>query len=85
MIIYQNLCRLPVITKAREADRVHNLSAVGTNCAAKRKLIELVKVRGIVADNFEDMLQNSHSILAYLATSRVRQAGLSRKERPHED
>ena len=64
---------------------MHNLSAVGTNCAAKRKLIELVKVRGIVADNFEDMLQNSHSILAYLATSRVRQAGLSRKERPHED
>ena len=69
--------------KAREADRVYNHTPVGTVGAVERKLVELGEVRGIVAGNFGEVSQETHSLLASLATSRVRVAGPSRGRRGH--
>ena len=71
------------LVKAREADRVYNQTPIGTVGAVERKLVELGKVHGIVAGNFGEVSQQTHSLLASLATSRVRVAGPSRKRRGH--
>jgi hypothetical protein len=71
------------IVKAREADRVYNHTPVGTIGAVERKLVELGEVRGIVAGNFGEVSQDTHSLMASLATSRVRVAGPSRGRRGH--
>ena len=71
------------LVKAREADRVHNHTLAGTVGAVDRKLVELGDVHGIVAGNFGEVSQQTHSLLASLATSRVRVAGPSRGRRSH--
>ena len=71
------------LLKAREADRGHNHTPVGTVGAVERKLVELGEVHGIVAGNFGEVSQQTHSLLASLATSRVRVAGPSRGRRGH--
>ena len=69
--------------KAREADRVHNNTPVGTVGPVERKLVELGEVHGIVSGNFGEVSQQTHSLMAFLATSRVRVAGPSRGRRGH--
>ena len=71
------------LVKAREADRNYNNTPVGTVGAVERKLVELGEVRGIVAGNFGEVSQQTHSLMASLATSRVRVAGPSRGRRGH--
>ena len=71
------------VVKAREADRVHNHTPVGTVGAVERKLVELGEVHGIVAGNFGEVSEQTHSLMAFLATSRVRVAGPSRGRRGH--
>ena len=48
-----------------------------------RKLVELGEVREVVAGNFGEVSQDTHSLIASLATSRVRVAGPSRGRRGH--
>ena len=71
------------LVKAREADRNYNNTPVGTVGAVERKLVELGEVRGIVAGNFGEVSEQIHSLMASLATSRVRVAGPSRGRRGH--
>ena len=69
--------------KAREADRVHNQTPPGTVGPVEQKLVELGEVRGIVSGNFGEVSEDTHTLLATLATSRVRVAGPSRGKRGH--
>ena len=71
------------MVKAREADRVYNHVTPGTIGPVEQKLIDLGEVRGVVAGNFGEVCLNTHSLLASLATSRVRVAGPSRGKRGH--
>ena len=63
------------LTKAREADRKHNLTPAGTVGPVERKLVELGEVQGIVSGNFGEVSEATHALVAALATCRVRVAG----------
>ena len=69
--------------KARNADRTHNLIPVGTMGPVEQRLIDLGEVRGIVSGGFGEVSEDTHSLLASLATCRVRVAGPSRGRRGH--
>ena len=69
--------------KARDADRNHNNIPPGTVGPVEQKLISLGEVRGIVSGNFGEISEDTQSLLAPLATSRVRVAGPSRGRRGH--
>ena len=71
------------VAKARDSDRSHNHTPPGTVGPVEQKLIDLGEVRGIVSGNFGEVSQDTHSLLASLATSRVRVAGPSRGKRGH--
>ena len=57
-----------------------NLKSVqqGTVGPVERKLLELGEVRGIVSGNFGEVSEDTHALVAALATCRVRVAGVSR-------
>ena len=57
---------------------MYNHTPPGTTGPVERKLVELGEVRGIVAGNFGEVSQDTHSLMASLATSRVRVTGPSR-------
>ena len=67
--------------KAREADRVHNLTPAGNVGPVEQKLISLGDVSGVVSGNFGEVSEDTHALIASLATSRVRVAGPSRGRR----
>ena len=65
------------MVKAREADRVQNNTLAGTVGPVVRKLVELAEIWA------GELSEQTHSLLASLATSRVRVTGpLKREERP---
>ena len=66
--------------KARAADRRQGVpkGAVGR---VEEKLVSLGKIAGIVLGNFGEVSQATHSLLAALASSRVRVAGVTRGKR----
>ena len=68
--------------KARAADRRQGVpkGAVGR---VEEKLVSLGKIAGIVLGNFGEVSQATHSLLAALASSRVRVAGVTRGERSY--
>ena len=51
---------------------------MGTVGPVERKLVELGEVRGVVAGNFVEVSEDTHTLVAALATCRVRVAGGSR-------
>ena len=71
------------LKKARSADQTYNGIPAGQTGPVERKLIELGEVRGIVAGNFGEVSEDTHALLATLATCRVRQAGVSRGKKGH--
>ena len=71
------------MVKAREADRAYNHTPAGTIGAVERKLVKLGEMRGIVAGNFGEVNQQTHSLMSSLATSRVRVTGPSRRRHGH--
>ena len=66
------------LNKARGADQKHNQIPQGTIGPVERKLVELGEVRGIVSGNFGEVSEDTHALVAALATCRVRVAGVSR-------
>ena len=66
------------LNKAKAADRVHNQIPAGTVGPVERKLNQLGEVRGIVAENFGEVSEDTHALLAALATYRVRVTGVAR-------
>ena len=66
------------LTKAKEADRKYNQIPVDEVGPVQRKLLELGEVKGIVAGNFGEVSEDTHALVAALATCRVRVAGVSR-------
>ena len=71
------------ITKARNADRSFNQTPEGTVGPVQQRLTALGEVRGIVSGSFGEISEDTHSLLATLATCRVRVAGPSRGKRGH--
>ena len=71
------------LSKARGADQKHNQIPAGTVGPVERKLVELGEVRGIVSGNFGEVSEDTHALVAALATCRVRVAGVSRGRRGH--
>ena len=71
------------LNKAKAADRVHNQIPAGTVGPVERRLNQLGEVRGIVAGNFGEVSEHTHSLLAALATYRVRVTGVSRGRKGH--
>ena len=71
------------LNKARGADQTYNRTPVDTMGPVERKLVELGEVRGIVAGNFGEVSEDTHALLAALATCRVRIAGVSRGRKGH--
>ena len=69
------------LVKAREADRKYNGVLPGIVGGVEQKLVDLGEVRGIVAGNFGEVSEATHLLLAHLATSRVRVAGVTRGRR----
>ena len=61
--------------KARAADRRYNGVMEGEVGRVERKLVELGDVRGIVCGNFGEVSEDTHLLLAAMATSRVRVTG----------
>ena len=49
----------------------------------EREVVELGEVRGIVAGNFGELSEDTHVLVAALATCRVRVAGVSRGRKGH--
>ena len=68
------------VGKARAADRRQGVQ-VGAVGRVEAKLLELGHVEGIVAGQFGEVSEATHALLAALATSRVRIAGVSRGKR----
>ena len=66
------------LNKARAADQKYNEVQPGTVGPVERKLLELGEVRGIVSGNFGEVSEDTHALVAALATCRVRVAGVSR-------
>ena len=66
------------IKKNREADQVYNYMPPCTTGPVERKLVELGEIRGIMAGNLGEVLQDTNSLMASQATSRVRVAGTTR-------
>ena len=50
----------------------------GTVGPVERKLLELGEVRGIVSGNFGEVSEDTHALVAALATCRVKVAGVTR-------
>ena len=71
------------LNKARAADQKYNNTERGTVGPVERKLLELGEVRGIVSGNFGEVSEDTHALLATLATYRVRVAGVSRGRKGH--
>ena len=69
------------LMKARAADRRHNGVQEGVVGPCERKLVELGEVCGLIAGNFGEVSEGWHSLLAALATNRVRVAGVQRGRR----
>ena len=69
------------LNKAKEADRKHNQVPEDTVGPVQRKLLELGEVKGIVAGNFREVSEDTHALVAALATCRVQVAGVSRGRR----
>ena len=70
------------VAKARAADRRQGIPE-GTVGRVEAKLLELGHVEGLVAGQFGEVSEATHALLAILATSRVRIAGVSRGKRKH--
>ena len=66
------------IEKNREADRVYNHMPPCTTGTVEHNLVELGEIRGIMAGNLGEISQDTNSLMASLATSRVRVAGPTR-------
>ena len=66
--------------KARAADRRQGVPE-GVVGRVEQKLVSLGKIAGIVVGNFGEVSEATHSLLAALATSRVRVAGVTRGKR----
>lgn len=66
--------------KARAADRRQGVPE-GEVGRVEQKLVSLGKIAGIVLGNFGEVSQATHSLLAALASSRVRVAGVTRGKR----
>ena len=66
--------------KARAADRRQGVLE-GVVGRVEQKLMSLGKIAGIVVGNFGEVSEATHSLLAALATSRVRVAGVTRGKR----
>ena len=71
------------LDKAKHADQVYNQVPAGTVGPVERKLIQLGEVRGIVAGAFGEVSEDTHALLAALATYRVRETGVSRGRKGH--
>ena len=71
------------LNKARAADQKYNNTERGTVGPVERKLLELGEVRGIVSGNFGEVSEDTHALLATLATYRVRVAGVTRGRKGH--
>ena len=71
------------LRKARAADQAYNDTPAGVMGPVERKLIELGEVRGIVSGSFGEVSEDTHALLATLATYRVRMAGVSRGKKGH--
>ena len=71
------------LNKARGADQSYNQIPPGEVGPVERKLVELGDLRGIVSGNFGEVSEDTHALLAALATSRVRVAGVSRGRKGH--
>ena len=71
------------LNKARGADQTYNQIPPGEVGPVERKLVELGDLRGIVSGNFGEVSEDTHALLAALATSRVRVAGVSRGRKGH--
>ena len=67
--------------KARAADRNYNGTALGEVGRVESKMVELGEVRGVVCGNWGEVSEQTHLLIAALATSRVRVAGPSRGRR----
>ena len=65
-------------TKARNADRKYNGVDEGVVGPTETKLIQLGEVRGVVSGHWGEVSEPCNTLLAHLATSRVRVAGPSR-------
>ena len=76
-----NLLQNEYLNKARCSDRTYNGVQQGVVYPVEKKLLELGEVRGIVAGNFGEVSEATHTLIADLATNRVRVAGPSRGKR----
>ena len=70
------------IAKARAADRRHGVGE-GVVGRVEAKLVSLGQVQGLVAGQFGEVSEATHALIAALATSRVRVAGVTRGRRGH--
>ena len=69
------------VQKARAADRRYNEVPEGEVGPVEQKLLQLGEIRGVVAENWGEVSEPCHALLAHLATSRVRVAGPTRGRR----
>ena len=69
------------LVKAREADRKSGDTQPGQTGRVEAKLISLGTLRGLVCDNWGEVSEDTHALIAALADSRVRVAGPSRGRR----
>ena len=69
------------LDKARKADRKYNGTLPGEVGGVEQKLVDLGEVRGVVCGNFGEVSQQTHLLLAHMADSRVRVAGVVRGRR----
>ena len=65
------------IDRAREADRRLGVQE-GRICRVEAKLVSIGKLLGIVAGNFGEVSSHTDELIAVLATSKVKKAGLGR-------
>ena len=65
------------VAKARAADRRQNVPEAAGVGRVEQKLLSLGPIQGIVAGQFGEVSEATHSLLDTLATSRVRMAGPS--------
>ena len=63
--------------KARADDRVHGGRQVGEVRRVEAKLVSLGTLHGVVCGNWGEVSEDTHALVAALATSRVRVAGPS--------
>ena len=68
------------LMKARAADRRQGVPE-GVVGRVEAKLVSLGEVKGVVAGQFGEVSEDTHALIAALATSRVRVAGVTRGRR----